>query len=152
MISSIGLIGHYLTQSKSTRSIFNSVMGRICYGNNNTSLCACYPGYRISRGPPGTSGGYIENLPRDIVVEVPATVDAGGIHPLPVGAIPETYAAYMRTQFSIIKLVVEAYRTGSKRLLLQALLLDPCVNSITAAEKLLDEMLHLQKDFLPELA
>ncbi len=98
------------------------------------------------------SEGYIENLPRDVVVEVPATVDAGGIHPLPVGAIPETYAAYMRTQFSINKLVVEAYRTGSKRLLLQALLLDPCVNSITAAEAMLDEMLDLQKDFLPELA
>ena len=32
----------------------------------------------------------------------------------------------------------------------QALLLDPVVNSITEAEKLLDRMLVLQADFLPE--
>ena len=37
-------------------------------------------------------------------------------------------------------------------LLLQALLLDPCVNNLTAAEKMLDEMLELQSDFLPEFS
>jgi len=93
--------------------------------------------------------GYIENLPRDGVVEVPAMVDAAGIHPQKVGAIPEPFAAFIRTQFSIIGLVTEAYRTRSKKLLLQALLLDPVVNSITAASEMLDEMLALQSDFLP---
>jgi alpha-galactosidase len=95
------------------------------------------------------TGGFIENLPRDAAVEVPALVDARGIHPLKVGPVPETFAAYMRTQFTIHTLLTEAYRTRSKQLLLQALLLDPCVNSIVEAEKLLDEMLALQKDFLP---
>lgn len=95
------------------------------------------------------TGGFIENLPRDAAVEVPATVDASGIRPLTVGPLPETFAAYMRTQFTIHGLITEAYRTRSKRLLLQALLLDPCVNSILEAEKLLDEMLELQKEFLP---
>ena len=94
--------------------------------------------------------GYIENLPRDGVVEIPALVDAAGIHPQHVGPLPEAFAAMIRTQFSIIHLVTEAYRTRSRKLLLQALLLDPVVNSITAAEKLLDEMLNLQSDFLPE--
>lgn len=93
--------------------------------------------------------GFIENLPRTAAVEVPATVDAKGIHPLKVGPVPETFAAYMRTQFAIHSLLTEAYRTHSKRLLLQALLLDPCVNSIVEAEKLLNEMLVLQRDFLP---
>lgn len=46
--------------------------------------------------------------------------------------------------------LTEAYRTREKNLLLQALLMDPVVNSIEAAKKLLDEMLVLQKDFLPE--
>ena len=93
--------------------------------------------------------GSIENLPREAAVEVPALVDAKGLHPLKVGPVPETFAAYMRTQFSIHSLLTEAYRTRSKKLLLQALLLDPCVNSLVEAEKLLDEMLELQKDFLP---
>lgn len=92
---------------------------------------------------------YVENLPSDGVVEVPAVVDASGIHPHSVGALPEPFAAHIRLQFSIIKLLTEAYRTRSKKLLLQALLLDPVVNSIRAAEEMLDEMLALQQEFLP---
>ncbi|MCY3023188.1 MAG: alpha-glucosidase/alpha-galactosidase [Planctomycetota bacterium] len=95
------------------------------------------------------TGGYVENLPRDAAVEVPAVVDAGGIHPLTVGPVPETFAAYMRTQFAIHSLVTEAFRTRSRKRLLQALLLDPCVNSIVGAEGMLGEILELQKDFLP---
>ena len=94
--------------------------------------------------------GYIENLPRDAAIEVPALVDATGIHPLHVGAIPETFAAMMRTQFSIHSLLTEAYRSGEKALLLQALLLDPNVNSILAAREMLDVLLDLQRDYLPE--
>jgi alpha-galactosidase len=93
--------------------------------------------------------GYIDNLPRSCVVEVPGVVNASGLHPQHVGSIPEIFAAYSRTQYSIHELLTEAYRTGSKRLLLQALLLDPVVNSITGAEKMLDEMLEMQKDYLP---
>ena len=93
--------------------------------------------------------GYIANLPRDGVVEVPAMVDARGVHPQHVGALPEPFAAMIRTQFSIISLVTEAYRTRSKKQLLQALLMDPVVGSVTAAEKLLDDMLALQSEFLP---
>ena len=92
---------------------------------------------------------YIENLPRDAVVEVPAACDGAGIHPIAVGPLPEGPAAFIRTQLSIQRLTTEAYQTGSKNLLLQALLLDPAVNSILKAEKLLDEMLALQQEFLP---
>jgi len=93
--------------------------------------------------------GYIENLPRNAAIEVPAIVDAQGIHPLKVGSLPEPFAAFIRTQCTIHDLVTEAYRTRSKKLLLQALLLDPVVNGITAAEKMLDEMLELQKEYIP---
>lgn len=93
--------------------------------------------------------GYVENLPRDGVVEVPGIADAAGLHPLHVGPIPEAFAAFMRPQYTIHSLLTEAYRTRSRRLLLQALLLDPVVNSITHAEAMLDEMLALQAEFLP---
>ena len=53
------------------------------------------------------------------------------------------------TQFTIHALLTEAYRTRSRQLLLQALLLDPNVDSITRAEKMPDEMLRLQGEFLP---
>jgi len=93
--------------------------------------------------------GYIPNLPLNAAIEVPATVDKKGIHPMTVQPIKEPVAAMMRTQCSINALVTEAFRTGSKKLLLQALLLDPVVNNISAAEALLDDMLELQKEYLP---
>jgi alpha-galactosidase len=96
------------------------------------------------------SEGHVENLPREAVVEVPAYCDAAGIHPIAVGPLPEAPAAYMRTQISIQRLLTEAYRTRSRNLLLQALLLDPVVDSIREAEALLEEMLELQAAFLPE--
>jgi len=98
------------------------------------------------------TAGYIDNLPRRAAVEIPATVDAQGLHPIHVGAIPATFAAMMIPQFTIHELLTEAWRTRDKRLLLQALLLDPNVNSITVAEKLLDDMLKLQAKFLPSFA
>jgi len=95
-------------------------------------------------------GPYVDNLPRDAVVEVPAVVDAKGIHPEHVGPIPEPLAAFNRLEVSIQKAVVEAYRNRSRRLLLQALLLCPQVTSVSRAEKLMDDMLDLQREYLPK--
>jgi len=96
------------------------------------------------------TGKYVENLPTDGVVEVPAIVNASGVHPEQVGSLPEALAAFCRTQISIQLLLIEAYRKRSKKLLLQALLLDPVVDSVKRAEEMLDYMLELQKDYLPE--
>jgi alpha-galactosidase len=94
--------------------------------------------------------GYVAELPRDGVVEVPAIVDGKGVHPQQIGPIPEGLAAFCRTQCSIQKLLVEAYRERSKNLLLQTLLLDPVVDSVANAERLMEDMLELQKEYLPE--
>ena len=98
------------------------------------------------------TGGYVENLPREAVVEVPAVVDAAGIHPECVGPLPEGLAALCRTQVSIQLLLLEAYRRRSKQILLQALLLEPCVDSVERAEAMLERMLELQSEYLPEFA
>jgi len=98
----------------------------------------------VSNGP-----RYVENLPADCIVEVPATADAAGVHPMRVGPLPEAFAAMLRPQCAVTAAVTEAYRARSRRLLLQALLLDPLTHSAAAAERVLDEMLELQKDFLP---
>ena len=95
------------------------------------------------------AGGAVSNLPEEAVVEVPAWVDAGGIHPLAVGALPEAIAAMCNLQVSIQKLLVEAYRERSKQQLLQALLLDPVVDSLPRAERMREELLRVDADFLP---
>jgi len=93
--------------------------------------------------------GCIDNLPRDGVVEVPCRTDADGIHPIAVGPVPRALEAMLRPQMEIVRLVTEAYRTRCRKTLLQALLLDPVVDSATGAERMLDEMLELQRAFLP---
>ncbi|MDY0094677.1 MAG: alpha-glucosidase/alpha-galactosidase, partial [Candidatus Vecturithrix sp.] len=94
--------------------------------------------------------GYIENLARDACIEVPAIVDAQGVHPEFIGSLPEAFAAQIRLQHSIHHLLVEAYQHRSKHLLYQALLLDPVVDSAVNAKKMLDYMLDIQTEYLPE--
>jgi len=95
-------------------------------------------------------GPAVTNLPEDAIVEAPAMVDAGGIHPIEVGPLPEVIAAMCRLQISIQNLLVEAYRQHSKRLLLQALLLEPTVDNAERAQQLMEELLIREADFLPE--
>ena len=92
--------------------------------------------------------GYIDNLPRDMVVEVPAIVDENGLRGVKLGALPKGIAGLMSNQAAAIDLAVEAALTGSRRIALQALLVDPIVTSLRQAETLLDDMLELQKPYL----
>jgi len=95
------------------------------------------------------ANGAVANLPRQAIVEVAAVVDRMGIHPEKVGPLPLAIAEFCRRQTAIQEALVEAYRTGSRKVLLQALLLDPIVDSVARAEQLIDDMVRLQGDFLP---
>lgn len=92
----------------------------------------------------------VSNLPKDAIVEVPAQVDVEGIHPIKVGPLPEVLAAICRHQISIQNLLIEAYRKRSKKLLLHALILEPVVDSVDRAEKMMEHLLKLEADYLPE--
>lgn len=95
--------------------------------------------------------GAIPNLPDDMVVEVPAWCDGRGVQAARMPSLPEPIAAMLRTQASIHRLTVEAYAERSKTKLLQAILLDPAVDSYRNAVLMMEEMLAVQKKLLPEL-
>jgi len=92
--------------------------------------------------------GFIDNLPRDLVVEVPATVDKDGVHGVKLGALPKGIAGLLRNQASVHDLTTEAILTGSREIALQALLVDPVVHSSRAAEQTLGTILELQSRYL----
>src|SRR5262245_1026358 len=92
--------------------------------------------------------GLIDDLPNDAVVEVPGLISAGVAQGLPVGPLPEAVAALVRHEISIQELAVEAAVLGSRQLALQALLLDPIVNSATAAERFVDDVLREHREHL----
>lgn len=69
--------------------------------------------YELAANLPN-SEGIIENLPRDVVVECPATVDKNGVHGIKLGELPNGIAALMNTQASVQDLSVEAALSGSR--------------------------------------
>lgn len=81
-------------------------------------------------------------------MEVPATVDARGVHPCVLGNLPRGFAGLLNNQVAAVDLAVEAALHGSRELALQALLVDPVVDSVEAAERTLDTILSLQSEFL----
>jgi alpha-galactosidase len=95
--------------------------------------------------------GAVPNLPDDMVVEIPATGDAAGIHSRAMDPLPEPLAALLRVQASIHKLLVEAFAEQSKDKLIQTMLLDPTVDSYRRAIECVDEMCKLQAGILPPL-
>jgi|UniRef100_A0A7C4PJT1 alpha-galactosidase len=96
--------------------------------------------------------GYISNLRQDAVVEIPAIVGANRIYGLHVGELPTAIAGILEHQLYIMELVVEAAVKGDRQAALEALIIDPNVPDPDAAQKILDEMLILQKDYLPQFA
>lgn len=94
------------------------------------------------------NNGLIDNLPADLVVEVPATVDRKGVHGIKLGNIPKGLAGLMCNEATVQDLTVETAITGSRQIALQSLLVDPQVNSLKSAEKILSEILKHQKRYL----
>ncbi len=92
--------------------------------------------------------GLIENLSQDLVVEVPGMIDKEGVHGVKFGMFPKGIAGLLNNQVAVHDVTVEAAMTGSRELALQALLVDPIVDSLRGAEQMLDLMLELQKDYL----
>jgi alpha-galactosidase len=96
--------------------------------------------------------GTIANLPADVFVETPAVVNSSGLHPIRIGDLPKPLAAFCRRDIDQMELIVEAAVKGDRSLVLQAMLLDPVVDSVRAAERVLDEMMREQAQYLPQFA
>lgn len=92
--------------------------------------------------------GLIDNLPRDIVIEGPATIDKHGVHGIPLGLFPKGIAGLLNNQAAAHDLTAEAVLQGSRALALQALLVDPAVDSLPAAEQMLDLIIEMQQPYL----
>jgi alpha-galactosidase len=93
--------------------------------------------------------GIIENLPQDLVIECSGTVNKEGIHGVKLGNIPKNVAAILRIEASIQDLCVEAILKESKQLAIDCLAVDVNCGSFEVAEAVFEEMMVVQKDYLP---
>lgn len=97
--------------------------------------------------------GLITNLPQEACVEVPCLVDASGVTPTYVGALPEQLAALNRTNINVQLLTIEAYVTRKKEHIYHAAFLDPHTGSeltLDEIRSLCDDLIEAHGDWLPK--
>jgi alpha-galactosidase len=92
--------------------------------------------------------GFIPQLPDFMVVEVPAWIDRKGISGIRLDAMPRGFGGLLANQVAVHDLLAQAIIEGSKDLVLQALLVDPVVDRVGAAEPMIRAMIELQPEFL----
>jgi len=96
------------------------------------------------------NAGQISNLPYGAIVETPVMVDGAGIHPVHMGALPESVAELCRRELMSAQLGVDAAIEGSYEKALQCLLLDPVIRDLDSAKLILDDYLKTYKEHLPQ--
>ena len=114
------------------------IIEAIIKDNNSYEIAVNIPNDRI-----------IENLPQDLVIECSGTVNKEGIHGVKLGNIPRNIAAILRIEASIQDLCVEAILQESKQLAIDCLAVDVNCGSFEMAEAIFNEMMEVQKKYLP---
>ncbi len=101
------------------------------------------------------NSGLITSLPEGCAVEVPCLVDASGIQPTHVGALPPQLAALMRTNINVQELTVRALLEEKREHIYHAAMLDPHTAATLDLDQiwqLVDDLLVAHHAWLPEWA
>jgi alpha-galactosidase len=99
------------------------------------------------------NNGLIANLPPSVAVEVPAIVDAEGVHPMSIGSLPPGLAAVLSRHALVEELTAQAALTGSHALLRQAMAADPLLDATlepAQIEALTRDLLAANAAYLPQ--
>jgi alpha-galactosidase len=90
----------------------------------------------------------LPQLPREVFVETPATVDRTGVHPATFN-LPDSLLPLLRRTAQLNDTIVRAARWSSLDLLHEAVELDPTIQNKTTARAALDQCLKSHSDLLP---
>ena len=96
------------------------------------------------------NNGSVAGLPDDAVVEVPATVDRAGAHPVPIAPLAPELLGLVQAVTAYEVLTIQAARTGDRRVAVRALLANPLVRQWDRAVPLLDALLEANRQHLPQ--
>lgn len=94
--------------------------------------------------------GAIANIQSDAMVEVPAALTNDGPKPFAVGHIPTFQKAMIETQLGYEKLVVDAWFSGCRQTLVNALTLNRTVVNVPTAQAIVDKLLVENASYLPQ--
>lgn len=96
------------------------------------------------------NNGTIKGLPDNAVVEFPAQVNKNGFTPLSQFDLPGGVLSLLQREVSTAQLGIDAVVHGDRQLALQSLLLDPVIDDLDLAEKVLEEILISNQSYLPQ--
>jgi len=96
--------------------------------------------------------GQVPNFPPEAILECPVAATASGMKAIAQTPLPPGIVGTLATRFAWVETVVEAALEGSRQKFVQALVLDGSVNDLDIAEKLADELLAAQAEYLPQFA
>jgi 6-phospho-beta-glucosidase len=94
------------------------------------------------------NGDTLPFLPRDAVIEVPATVGADGARPLPVRPLEPRYAGLVAHVAAYEQLALEAALRGGRERVFDALLAHPLIGQVEHAERLADALISHNREHL----
>lgn len=94
--------------------------------------------------------GAVTNMGDDAFLELLCDIDMEGPRPRPVGEMPRGLLGQQQVILDTHELTAEAVAKCDYGLLRRAMLTDPIVNSITDADAILQELLELERDALPD--
>ena len=88
-------------------------------------------------------------LPDDAVIEVPALVDGAGPRPIPQPPVPQRFAGLIAATTAYEHLALDAAVRGGRDRVADALLAHPLVGQYAYADRLADELISTNREFLP---
>ena len=134
-------------------------LGKLLEINRETTEYAPQIIHSLQTGTPRTvyanvpNAGLIDNLAQDFTVEVPTTIDAAGVRPQAMGALPPQCAAINQAYVSVGKLTVAAAVQGEPRLVRQAAMVDANTSASLTVDQiwdLCDDLTAAHGDLIPE--
>ena len=96
---------------------------------------------------------WIDNLPKDGIVEVACEVDSEGIQPIHYGKLPTQLALVNQQHMAFHDLAATAILMQDREAAIHALMCDPLTSAVCSLEeirKLFNDMVKAEKEYLPE--
>jgi alpha-galactosidase len=94
------------------------------------------------------NNGAIPDFPHGVAVEVPAIIDKRGVTGIRFDSYPKGFGALIRSYSGVYDLTAEAIISGSRELVLQAVLACPVVNKYRGMREMVDAMFDYQREWL----
>jgi len=115
------------------------IMASVFKGLDSYDMCVNIP----------NTDGCISNMEKNAIVEVPAVLGLRGVTGISVGALPPVVAEFCNRQKAIVDLAVKAAVEGDRRVAVQALAIDPMVDDLKTAERIVEDGLKTFRKYLP---